>query len=129
VGSGFVAALLEGRGPLLALLCAPTVALGQASVSEPTALSIDETASATQRAEEKVTYSFAARAGESYFIEVEQRGLDLIVTVEAPNGGTQSYNSPLRRDAREYAVLDAAVAGDYRITISSNELTNALGAH
>jgi len=129
VSSGLVAVLVEARGSVLALLWAPAIALGQAAAPEPTALSIDEKATATQRADETVTYSLAARAGDSYLIEVEQRGLDLIVTVEAPNGSTQSYNSPLLRDEREYAVFDAGVAGDYRISIASNELTNAPGGH
>ena len=65
----------------------------------------------------------------SYFIEVEQRGLDFMITVQSPDGSTGSYNSPLRRDEREYAVLDAPASGGYRITISSNELTNASGSH
>lgn len=114
---------------LLAFLYVPAVALGQASAPASVSLSIGETVSATQRAEEAVTYLLSARAGESYFIEVDQRGLDVIITVVAPNGSTQSYNSPLARDEREYAVLDAAVAGDYRIAISSVELTNAIGGH
>ena len=129
MSSGLVAVLAEVRTSVLALLCAPAIAFGQAAAPEPKALSVNEEASATQRADETVTYLLAAGAGASYLIDVEQRGLDLIVTIEAPNGSTQSYNSPLRRDEREYALLDAAVAGDYRITISSNELTNAVGAH
>ena len=129
MNSGSIVAMLAGIGSsVLALLCAPAVALAQgerASIS----LTIDQRAEATQRADERVVYRFAARAGESYFIQLDQRGLDLIVTVEAPNGTETSYNSPLLRDEREYAVLDTAVDGDYRIIISSNELTNALGGH
>jgi len=128
VSSGLVAALAEVRTSVLALLCVPAIAFGQAA-APPTGLSVNETASATQRADEKVTYSLAARAGDSFLVELEQRGLDLIVTVEAPNDSTQSYNSPLLRDEREYAVFDAAVAGEYRISITTNELTNALGGH
>jgi hypothetical protein len=130
VNSGSIVAILAGIGSsVLALLCAPTLALAQAADREPIQLSLDQSLSATQRADEPIVYRFAARAGESYFIELEQRGLDLIVTVAAPDGSTQSYNSPLRRDEREYALLDAAAAGDYRITISSNELTHATGGH
>ena len=130
MSSGPVVAVLAGIGSsVLAFLCVPAAVLAQAAEREPIALSVDQSSSATQRADETIAYRFAARAGETYLIEVEQRGLDLIVTVEAPNGGTQSYNSPLLRDEREYALLDAAAAGDYRITITSNELTNGLGAH
>jgi CHAT domain-containing protein len=124
-----VATIVEARGLLLAFLYVPAVALGQVAAPVPIVLSIDETASATQRAEEKVTYSFAARAGESYLIEVEQRGLDLIVTAQNPDGTALSYNSPLRRDELEHLVLDAATTGEYRITIESKELTNAVGGH
>ena len=101
MSSGLVALLVEARGAVLALLCTPAIAFGQAAAPEPKTLSVDETASATQRADETVTYLLAAHAGDSYLIEVEQRGLDLILTVEAPNGSTQSYNSPLLRDERE----------------------------
>jgi CHAT domain-containing protein len=130
VSSGKVVAVLAGIGSsVLALLYAPAVVRAQGTPREPIPLSVDQRSDATQRADEPIVYRFTARAGESYFIEVEQRGLDLIVTVEAPNGSAQSYNSPLLRDEREYAVFDAAVAGDYRIDITSNELTNALGGH
>lgn len=129
MSSSLVAAVVEARGPLLAFLYAPALALGQAAMPEPTALSIDETVSATQRAGETVTYLFAARADASYLIEVEQHGLDFVVTVEAPNGSTQSYSSPLRRDERDYALLDATVEGDYRIAVTSDEFTHAVGRH
>ncbi len=129
MSSGLVAVLAGIGSSVLALLCVPAAVLAQAAEREPIPLSVDRTSSATQRADETITYRFTARAGETYLIDVDQRGLDLIVTVEAPNGGTQSYNSPLLRDEREYALLDAAAAGDYLITITSNELTNALGAH
>lgn len=130
MSSGPVVAALAGTGSsVLALLCSPAVAVAQAERA-PILLTVDQHAeAASQRADERVVYRFAARAGESYFIQLDQRGLDVIVTVAAPNGTEQSYNSPLMRDEREYVVLDAAVAGDYQIIITSNELTNALGGH
>ena len=127
MSSGRVVAVLAGIGSsVLGLLCEPAVVLAQGGAQEPIPLTIGQRSEATQRADEAIVYRFAAVAGESYFIEVEQRGLDVIVTVEPPSGAKQSYNSPLVRDEREYAVLDAAMAGDYRIAITSNELTNAL---
>lgn len=130
MSSGSFVAVLAGIGSsVLALLCAPAAAFAQATQREPIPLSLNKKAETTHGADDRIVYRFAADVGESYFIEVEQRGLDLIVTIEAPNGSTQSYNSPLLRDEREYAVFDAAVAGNYRINITSNELTNASGGH
>ncbi len=130
MNSGSIVAILAVIGSsVLTLLCAPAVALAQAADPEPIPLSLDQSSSATQRADDPIVYRFAARADESYLIEVDQRGLDLLVTVAAPDGSAQSYNSPLRRDEREYALLDASMSGDYRITISSNELTHAVGGH
>jgi len=128
-GSSVIAVLAGIRGSVLAFLCAPAIVFAQTTQREPIPLSVDQRLDATQHADEPIVYRFAARSGESYLIEVEQRGLDLIVSVEAPSGSAQSYNSPLRRDEREYALLDAAVAGDYRITVTSNEFSNALGGH
>jgi CHAT domain-containing protein len=130
VSSGLFVAVLAGIGSsALGLLCSPTVALAQDAQREPIPLSVDKSTEATQRADETVTYSFSARAGASYLIEVDQRGLDFVVSVEAPNGSTQSYSSPLRRDEREYALLDATATGEYRITVASDEFTRAVGRH
>jgi CHAT domain-containing protein len=130
VNSGSIVAILAGIGSsVLALLCAPVVALAQAEDREPMPLSLEHSSSATQRADEPIVYRFAARAGQSYFIEVDQRGLDFIVAVQSPDGGTLPYNSPSRRDEREYAVLHAGATGDHLITVVSNEQTNATGRH
>jgi len=129
VSSGLVVAALAGsRRSVLVLLCVPAAAFGQ-SFTAPTRLLVEQSATATQRADEPVAYLFAARAGGRYLLDVEQRGLDVIVTIQSPTGSAQSYNSPLRRDEREYALFEATADGDYRITIESKELTNALGSH
>ena len=88
-----------------------------------------QTLTATQRAEEPVTYLFEAQAGATYLIEVDQLGLDFIVTVEFPDGTKQSYNSPLKRDEREFVLLEKTKPGAHQITLFSEELTNASGDH
>ena len=57
VSSGLIVAVLAGtRGSVLALLCAPAVVFAQIAVPQPTRLSVDATAGATQRAEESVAF-------------------------------------------------------------------------
>jgi CHAT domain-containing protein len=90
---------------------------------------VDETLSVSHGAAQPISYRFAARPGDTYLIEVSQQGLDFIVTVESPDGTAESYNSPLRRDEREFVLLESAAMGDYRVIISSKEQTHAVGTH
>src|SRR5262245_6162378 len=120
--------LVKARGSVLAFLCAPAVAFGQAAAPTPIRLSLSESASATQRPGEVVAYTFDARAGRTYLIEVEQRDLDLTVTV-ASGGASQAYNSPLRRDESELIVVDAQQDEPYLVTITADEPTDASGTH
>jgi CHAT domain-containing protein len=62
-------------------------------------------------------------------VEVTQRGLDLIVTVEFPNGDRRSFNSPLARDESEFVLLEQLEPGPHKIIIHSEEHTGAVGAH
>ena len=101
MSSGFVAVLVEARVTALALLCAPAVAFGQAAApapSSPTPLNFGVTLNDAQRADETRTYRFVAEQGRTYLIEVEQQSLDLIVTLETPDGASESFNSPSRRE-------------------------------
>ncbi len=127
---GLVVAMLAGaRRSVPALLCVPTLVLAQASAREPLALTVGQSMSATQHVNEPLTYVFAARSGETYLIEVEQLGLDVVVTVEDAEGNATAFNSPLKRDESEYALLENAAGADYRIRIDSAESTDASGAH
>ena len=81
----------------------------------------------SQRAGDYVTYAFDADEGRSYLIEVVQRGLDFIVTVESPDGRRRSFDSPLGRDERELVLLENARPGPYRIIVHSDENTGAVG--
>jgi CHAT domain-containing protein/tetratricopeptide (TPR) repeat protein len=96
---------------------------------EPTKLQVGDTLSASQSANTSVVYVFDAQQGETYLIEVEQHGLDFVVTVEGSDGRTRSFNSPLKRDENEVVLLENTQGGAYRITLSSEELTDAAGTH
>jgi len=97
-------------------------------LSAPHSRSITESESlrAIQAARERKSYEFTATAGQTYVIEVDQQGLDFIVTVAAPAGVERAYNSPLERDGQEIALFDA-VSGTYVITVHSVEPTDAIG--
>jgi CHAT domain-containing protein len=129
VSSGSVVAVLAGIGSsVLASLCAPAIALAQTTQREPITLSVDQRASATQKAGELVSYAFDAQAGNAYLIEVDQRGLDFTVTIDG-GGSSRAYNSPLQRDEPEFVLVDAPQTGRYRITIGVEDLTDASGTH
>src|SRR5688572_30746330 len=78
---------------------------------DPVALPLDTTLGELQGADNPVAYAFDALPGETYLIEVEQRGLDFSVVVESPDGGSRSYDSPLRRDGTELVLLEDAAGG------------------
>ena len=82
---------------------------------------------ATQSADERFKYLFEAEAGKTYLIEVDQQGLDFIVSVDDPAGNRHSFNSPLLRDEREFVLIENAAAGTYVIDISCDEYTGAAG--
>ena len=98
-------------------------------VAAPVALSEGRAATADQRSGEKVVYTFDAAAGRTYLIEIEQHGLDFTLSIEAPDGDSHDFNSPLLRDEPEFALIERAIAGRYRLTVSADEPTNAVGRH
>jgi len=133
VSSGSFVAVLAGIGSsVLALVCAPAIAFAQAAApatSSPTQLTFGVTRNAAQRADETATYSFVAEAGRTYLIEVEQQSLDLIVTVESPDGASHAFDSPTRREGTEIVLLERAEPGSYRVTLGSEEHTGAVAGH
>jgi CHAT domain-containing protein/tetratricopeptide (TPR) repeat protein len=133
VSSGSFVAVLAGIGSsVLAFLFTPASVFAQATApatSAPTQLNFGVTQNATQRADETATYSFATEAGRTYLIEVEQKSLDLIVEVESPEGTSESFNSPLRREGNELVLVERAAPGTYRVILRSDEYTGAVGGH
>jgi tetratricopeptide (TPR) repeat protein len=97
--------------------------------TDPVDLAIGLTRSASQAADERHTYRFAAREGGSYLIEVAQSGLDLVVSVEGPDSEIITVNSPLKRDEREFVLLENAQAGAHEVAVYSQEYTGAIGEH
>lgn len=113
-----------------AAVCLTAVLAGTPpAAGAPAPLEDGQTLAATHGATAEFRYVVDARSGHDYLITVEQRGLDLIVDVAAPDGTTRSYDSPLRRDDRELALIEHAAAGPYVVTVRSNEYTGAVGGH
>ena len=127
------AAQLRSATHLAVLSALPAVAaLAQGpstATSSPTSLAFGSTLNALQRANETATYSFVAEDGRTYLIEVEQQSLDLIVTVERPDGASESFDSPPQRDGTELVLLERTEPGTYRVTLRSEEYTGAVGGH
>lgn len=119
------------RRLLCAALSVASIQVSLAQTPPPAAVTLrdGQTLTASQRADEAAEYVIDARAGSVYLLRVEQRGLDLIVSVESPDGVATSYNSPLLRDGPEVVLLEAASTGAWRVTVHSEEHTGAVGGH
>ncbi len=108
---------------VLAALAAPL-----ARAQAPVPLRVGETRMVTQHATDRFRYDVTFDEPGTYLLRVEQRGLDLIVSVETPAGSATTFNSPLIRDGAEAVLLDAAT-GRYSIDVRSEEHTGAAAAH
>jgi CHAT domain-containing protein len=113
----------------LAFCIAPLIVYGQTSDPDPIRLSDGDAVVARLRPGERANYFFEAENDGTYLIEVDQRGLDFIVTLESPDTSEQSYNSPLSRDEREFVLAERVSAGRYQISIHSDEYTGAIGEY
>jgi len=89
-------------------------------------LIINEPSARDLRADQPLTFQVAVDANKTYLVEVDQGGLDLVVTVETPDGESRSYNSPLLRDDSELVLLQPADSGVFNITLVSDEYTGAI---
>jgi CHAT domain-containing protein/tetratricopeptide (TPR) repeat protein len=104
-----------------------TAAAGAEAQPHATPLRADETLRTEHGATDRFSYTLDLADGGPFLLRVEQRGLDLIVTVESPNGAAESYNSPLVRDGCECVVI--ARPGRYLVDVRSEEHTGARGGH
>ena len=93
----------------------------------PRSISLNSALTQDLVARQTLSFEFAAQASKSYLIEVDQGGLDLVMTVENPAGQSKPYNSPLIRDESELALIDTTEAGIFTISLLSNEYTGATG--
>jgi len=82
---------------------------------------------ATHSAAARFRYDVEIVEPGDYVLRVEQRGLDLKISVTGPGGATESYNSPTFRDGAEVVVLESP--GRYHADVFSEESTNATGGH
>lgn len=99
-----------------------------ANVADASPLTLDETIVRSHGANQRFRYVVETDGDERVVVEIEQRGLDLIVSSTGPNGLTQTVNSPLQRDEREVLVIGGS-PGTYTIEIYSTEYTGAVGGH
>ncbi len=81
------------------------------------------THTASQRADQVISYSIAMSGGGTYLIVIDQGGLDLVVTIEGPTGTARTFNSPLLRDEQETILLEDSSPGRYELSLSSTEHT------
>jgi CHAT domain-containing protein/tetratricopeptide (TPR) repeat protein len=70
-------------------------------------------------------FSATLNAGHAYLLEVEQGGLDLIVTIVRPDGSSADFNAPLLRASSEFVLLEPRATGKYVIQLHSEEYTGA----
>jgi len=69
-------------------------------------ISLDEIHTQDLHANDLLSFEFAADANKFYLIEVDQGGLDLVVTVAEPSGISTSFNSPLYRNESELVLIE-----------------------
>jgi CHAT domain-containing protein len=105
------------------------IANAQPDADASTPLRDGQTIAVSHGATERFVYTVNVPASRTYLLIVEQRGLDLILTIEAPDGTSRALNSPLFRDESELALLGDAGPGPYVVTVRSEEHTGAPGGH
>ena len=126
-------------GAILCLILA-TTGVGESRADANTAptnvIAIDLTGNdssfthtASQRADQVISYSISMSGGGTYLIVIDQGGLDLVVTIEDPTGTARTFNSPLLRDEQETILLEDSSPGRYELSLSSTEHTGAVSNH
>ncbi len=107
----------------LSIACASA----ETATDKPFPISLNEIHAQDLRANDLLSFEFAADANKFYLIEVDQGGLDLVVTVAEPSGISTSFNSPLYRNESELVLIESTESGLLTITLLSNEYTGATG--
>src|SRR5215467_605098 len=76
------------------------------------------------------TYGAELAAGECASITVEQRGIDVVVSVlDASGGVVATIDDEVRRDGREHVTLVADSAGTAGFTVAARYPKNAAGTY
>ena len=102
-------------------------ASAETATDKPLPISLDEIHAQDLHANDLLSFEFAADANKFYLIEVDQGGLDLVVTVADPSGISTSFNSPLYRNESELVLIEPTESDLFTITLLSNEYTGATG--
>ena len=97
------------------------------TVNKPQLLTADKAYTQDLPANHPLFFEFTTKANKSYLIEIDQGGLDLVVTVEDPSGEPTTFNSPLIRNESELVLIDTTQSGPFRISLVSHEYTGATG--
>jgi CHAT domain-containing protein len=114
---------------LICVLLTCAHAPAQVRQNSETLLEVGRLVSASLDAGEAVTYRFEPPGDGNYVVEVEQKSVDVSVTLEAPDGTREVYDSPLEQDERELALIEHALAGPYRIVVESRALADSAGEY
>ena len=125
----FVPWVVGGYALVANALAQPSDTQALAARAEPLPLRAAQTSVVTQRGGEEIIYVIDAEPGRRYLLDVEQRGLDLIVVLTAPDGTSESFNAPLLRDEHEYILLENSATGSYTVALRAEEHTGAVGGH
>ncbi|HUH00337.1 MAG TPA: tetratricopeptide repeat protein, partial [Gammaproteobacteria bacterium] len=74
-----------------------------------------------QRADETRRFRTSLEAGRAYVLEVDQRELDIIVEIVAPDGTRRSFDAPLLRFEPERLLIEPEESGAFLFSLSSRE--------
>ncbi len=116
---------LIGTSLLLIATTIPAAATGRA----PQRVVVGETLTGHMGATESPSYSTSLDAGRAYLLEVQQNGLDLIVTAQGPDQKSSTFNSPLMRESSELVLLEPEITGSWLFRLHSTEYTGASAAY
>jgi CHAT domain-containing protein len=112
----------------LGYVLAGSAAAQNAGTAGAVPLRAGTTQHATLRAADRVSFAIDLEAQGDYLLRVEQGGLDLVVTLTSPGGGSESFNSPLLRKEPELVLLTDRPAGRYELALHSDEHSDTVAS-
>jgi CHAT domain-containing protein len=121
--------VLRPAALVLVITTLPSVQADASADLQAVRLLEGETVAREQTGREELRYAFEARQGRSYLLEIAQDRLDLVISIEAPDGSRQQYGSPLFRNESEFVMLHGSQGGLFFITLFANESPDSMGAH
>src|SRR5438874_3630945 len=114
--ASLAAAIVLAAAPLVAR----TPQSGAAPADNATLLKLGGTIERTLQASESHAYDIELQAGQYAALTVNQQGVDVVIRVLDPSGGTVAvFDDEMRKDAREHVTVVAEATRAYRLTVSS----------